>query len=94
MFGQVGNRLAMKAPINCPHIKYQIKNKGAASLASLQATSLRLLPLLLLAGVLDSKRWMTEMIRLVHNWGWTIQFIIALRERWTRGIRREAKALM
>jgi len=52
------------------------------------------LPLLLLAGVLDSKRWMTEMIRLVHSWGWTIQFIRALRERWIRGIRREAKALM
>jgi len=26
--------------------------------------------LLLVAGVLDSKRRMTEMIRLVHSWGW------------------------
>jgi len=25
--------------------------------------------LLLLAGVLDSKRWMAEAIRLVHSWG-------------------------
>jgi hypothetical protein len=46
-----------------------LAKRGAASLASLQAPSLLLLPLLLLAGVLDSWRWMTEMIRLVHRWG-------------------------
>jgi hypothetical protein len=37
---------------------------------------------------------MTEMIRLAYSLGWRIQFIRALRERWIRGIRREAKALM
>jgi hypothetical protein len=42
--------------------------RGAASLASLQATSLLLLPLLPTAGVLGSRRWMTKMIRLVHSW--------------------------
>jgi len=26
--------------------------------------------LLLLAGILDSKRWMAEAIRLVHSWVW------------------------
>jgi hypothetical protein len=45
-----------------------LAKRGAASLASLQATSLLLLPLLPMAGVLDSRRWTTEMIRLVHSW--------------------------
>jgi len=51
------------------------------------------LPLLLLAGVLDSRRWMTEMIRLVHSWGLDDPIHKSLKRTMDKGNKEGGKSL-